>query len=92
MKKKIIKKKTTLEDLSHKLQDFNGKLNDLSSQMSKGFAEVHGRIDNLKYHMEQKFDEQTEEFSGQIRTVLDLVDKRFIPIEHSKNSHRARSL
>lgn len=85
MKKKIIKKKVTLEDISLDLRSLHEKIDNK-------FRNVHERIDNLKDHMDQKFDEQTEEFIDKIRTVLDLVDKRFIPIGHSKNSRRAHSL
>jgi DNA anti-recombination protein RmuC len=78
MKKKIIKKKMTIEDLS--------------DRMDKGFKEVnrrighseqnlHDRVDNLRDHMNRKFDEQTDEISGQIQDVLELVDNRFKPLE-----------
>ncbi|MEI8224255.1 MAG: hypothetical protein WCG20_04015 [bacterium] len=73
MKKKIIKKKYTLESVSKQL---NERIDGLETNLNQ-------RIDNLTDHMNKRFDEQTVEFSNQIRDVLELVDERLKPVEQT---------
>jgi chaperonin cofactor prefoldin len=70
MNKKIIKKKYTLESVS--------------KQLNERIDGIDNRISDLKNHMDKRFDEQTVEFSNQIRDVLDLVDERLKPVEQTR--------
>ncbi len=70
MSKKIIKKKYTLESVS--------------KQLNERIDGIDNRISGLKNHMDKRFDEQTVEFSNQIRDVLDLVDERLKPVEQTR--------
>ncbi len=87
MKKKIIKNKMTIEDLSERM-DAGFKV--VNSRIDDTNRNLHDRIDNLKDHMDQKFNEvnqrfqevdrkldgQTDEFSSQIQDVIELVENR----------------
>ena len=70
MKRRIIKKKYTLENISHQIDSVEARLSQ--------------RIDNLTDHMNKRFDEQTIEFSNQIRDVLELVDERLKPLKQTR--------